>query len=123
MKKQPGLVEKAMFGGIGFLLNGNMCCGIWKESLILRIGPDAYEGALKRPHVREFDITGRPMRGWIMLDGPGFQQNHELIEWVNAAVQFAGALPAKGSESVVDRPSAREDSAGTEARSTRKGKR
>ena len=63
LARRKGVEEKRMFGGVGYLLNGNMLVGVWKDSLIVRLGPDEGDEALKEPHVREFDITGRPMKG------------------------------------------------------------
>lgn len=95
LARREGLAEKTMFGGLGFLLNGNLCCGVWRESLILRVGPDAYEESLAHPFAREFDITGRPMRGWVMVESRGYEHDDDLKEWIEAAVRFAGSLPAK----------------------------
>ena len=93
--RTAGITEKKMFGGIAFLLNGNMCVGVWKDSLIVRL--DATEGAaaLYEPHVREFDITGRPMRGWIMVDPAGLEEDRDLNEWVYRATEFVKTLPPK----------------------------
>ena len=88
-------VEKRMFGGLGFLLNNHMCVGIWKGALIARIGASAYEAALRQPHVREFDITGRPMKGWILVEPDGVESDAGLTEWMDAAIQFVIALPPK----------------------------
>lgn len=85
-----------MFGGVGFLLYGNMCVGVWKHWLIARIGPDAYDEALKLPAVKEFDVTGRPMRGWVMIEPSGIRGDIELISWVERAVEFVRTLPGKG---------------------------
>ena len=63
LARRKNVEEKKMFGGVGFLLNGNMLVGVWKDSLIVRLGPDSYEDALLEPHVKEFDITGRAMKG------------------------------------------------------------
>ncbi len=93
--RRRGFVEKRMFGGLGFLLNGNMCLGVWKDVLIVRVGPQAYEAALARPHVRQFDVTGRPMRGWAMVEPAGVQRDADLIEWANLAIDFVCGLPAK----------------------------
>ena len=68
---QASLSERKMFGGLAFMLNGNMCCCIDKENLVVRTGPDQYESALDRPHTRLFDFTGRPMRGFVYVDGAG----------------------------------------------------
>jgi TfoX/Sxy family transcriptional regulator of competence genes len=93
--RQRGFVEKKMFGGVGFLLNGNMCVGVWKEYLIVRVGPETYDEALAQAHVGEFDITGRPMNGWVMVEPAGLQRESELVEWVDQAVDFVSGLPAK----------------------------
>lgn len=87
--------EKKMFGGLGFLLNGNMLVGVWKDSLIVRIGPDAYEDALREPHVKEFDITGKPMKGWIMVEPEGVEQEDQLKNWIERATMFVKTLPSK----------------------------
>lgn len=92
----PGLVEKRMFGGVAFLLNGNMTCGIHKEWLVVRVGPDANDRALEKPFTRIFDITGRPMKGWIMIDPEGVVTDDDLEGWVMQGVEFASSLPAKG---------------------------
>jgi len=90
-----GVAEKKMFGGIGLLLGGNMCVGIWKTSLIARLGPEQAAEALKQPCVREFDITGRPMKGWVMIDAEAVETDKQLAGWVEQAVVFVGQLPAK----------------------------
>jgi hypothetical protein len=94
-RNQRGIAEKKMFGGVGFLLRGNLCVGIWEQSLIARIGPDRYAAALEQPHVREFDITGRPMRGWVLIDPDGIDLDAELRHWVQQASQFVSTLPPK----------------------------
>lgn len=93
--RRKGVSEKKMFGGVGFLLDGNMCVGVWKDSLILRLGPDQYEGALREPCVKEFDVTGRPMTGWVMVEPGGIETDEDLRAWVRRAVAFTGTLPAK----------------------------
>jgi hypothetical protein len=87
--------EKKMFGGICFLLNGNMACGILDDDLIVRVGPESYENALKRPHAREFNITGRPMTGWVMISCKGHASDTDLFEWVRRGIDFTLSLPAK----------------------------
>src|SRR5436190_21114087 len=89
------VAEKKMFGGVGFLLNGNMCVGIWKNSLIARIDPENYEDALKEESVREFDITGRPMKGWVLVEPDGVETDEQLNEWVQRSVEFVSTLPKK----------------------------
>jgi len=95
LRRRRNLVEKKMFGGVGFLLNGNMCCGVWKEFLILRVGPDAYDTLLGEPYVREFDITGRPMRGWIMVRPAGYEDKTTLAALIDTTIRFVRTLPAK----------------------------
>jgi TfoX/Sxy family transcriptional regulator of competence genes len=92
---QPGIVEKRMFGGVGYLVHGNMACGVNKGSLIVRVGPDAYERALARPHVKVFDMTGRPMSGWVMVAPEGCSTDEVLRKWVEEGITFALTLPAK----------------------------
>ena len=79
--KQPGFVEKKMFGGVGFLLYGNMACGINKDDLIIRIGADNYSHAVMRPHTRPFDITGREMKGWVMVEPAGYAKPAVERRW------------------------------------------
>ena len=93
--RKKNVEEKKMFGGIGFLLNGNMLVGVWKNSLIVRVGPDGYEDALLEPHVKEFDITGRPMKGWVLVEPEGIKDNEQLSAWIQRAVKFVGKLPGK----------------------------
>jgi TfoX/Sxy family transcriptional regulator of competence genes len=92
---RDGFSEKKMFGGVGFLLHGNMCVGVWKEFLIVRIGPDDYEDALARSFVKKFDITGRAMKGWVLVEPEGINDDRELNEWVQRAIKFVGSLPTK----------------------------
>ena len=87
--------EKKMFGGIGFLLHGNMLVGVWKHSLIVRLGPDDGDTALLEPHVRVFDITGRPMKGWVLVEPEGVEADDQLKEWIQRAIRFVVTLPAK----------------------------
>jgi TfoX/Sxy family transcriptional regulator of competence genes len=89
-------VEKKMFGGLGFLLGGNMCCCVWKEFLILRVGAAAYANALAQPSAREFDVTGKPMTGWVMVEPDGYESPEALKRWLALATRFAATLPIKG---------------------------
>jgi len=88
-------IEKKMFGGIGFLIHGNMSCGIHKENLIVRVDPEKHQKLLKKPHTRVFDITGRPMKGWLMVEPDGYKTAKQLSAWVKEGVEFALTLPAK----------------------------
>ena len=90
-----GIVEKKMFGGVCFLLHGHMLVGVWQDSLIARIGTDRAESALHQQHVREFDVTGRPMKGWIMIDPDGLDTDVQLKEWLEQASIFVTTLPPK----------------------------
>ena len=92
---KSNIVEKKMFGGVCFLLNGNVLVGVWKDSLIVRVGPDAYEAALTEPHVKEFDITGRPMKGYVFVEPDGYASDEALLEWVSGSHRFAAGLPPK----------------------------
>lgn len=98
LARRKGIEEKKMFGGIGFLLNRNILVGVWKESLIVRLGPDEGADALKEPNVKEFDITGRAMRGWVLVEPKGVEDDDELNAWIQRAVKFVGKLPAKEKE-------------------------
>jgi TfoX/Sxy family transcriptional regulator of competence genes len=95
LSRRKNISEKKMFGGIAFLLNGNICVGVWKEFLIVRVGPDQYEEALAEPCVKEFDMTGRAMKGWIMVDAEGTEPDQEIRWWVKSAVKFVRTLPPK----------------------------
>jgi TfoX/Sxy family transcriptional regulator of competence genes len=93
--RRRGLQEREMFGEIGFLLKGNMYVGVWKDSLIARIGPAHYSAALGQPHVAQFDITGRPMNGWVLIGPEGIDDEPALRRWIYQAVEFVSTLPAK----------------------------
>jgi TfoX/Sxy family transcriptional regulator of competence genes len=91
----PGVVEKRMFGGTAFLLNGNLCVGVHKDALMVRLGSDATEAALRKPHTRVFDLTGKPMKNWVLVDPAGVKTTAALKKWVGLGVKFAGSLPPK----------------------------
>ena len=95
LARRKGIEEKKMFGGVGFLLNGNLLVGVWKDSLCVRLGPDQAEAAMLEPHVKEFDITGRPMKGWVLVEPEGIEDDDQLKGWIQRAVKFVGELPAK----------------------------
>jgi TfoX/Sxy family transcriptional regulator of competence genes len=91
------VTEKAMFGGLAFLVGGNMAVGISNTAeLMVRVGPDATDDALSRPHARLFDMSGRPMKGWILVAPEGFRTKRQLGAWVDRGMRFARTLPAKG---------------------------
>lgn len=87
--------ERKMFGGVAFLVAGNMCCGVVGEELMVRVGPDAYEAAIALPHVREMDFTGRPMRGMVYVAPTGLEEDDDLAGWIGRGLTFASSLPAK----------------------------
>lgn len=87
--------DKKMFGGVCHLLNGNMFGGVYKDFLILRLGEDEANKALKLPFVRPFDITGKPMKGWVMVEGKGFSEDDVLKGWLIKAREFVKTLPKK----------------------------
>jgi TfoX/Sxy family transcriptional regulator of competence genes len=90
-----GVFSKKMFGGVCHLLHGNMVAGVWKEFLILRLGEDAADFARELPHVRPFDITGRPMNGWVMIEPAGCRTRTQLQRWLDQARSFVETLPPK----------------------------
>lgn len=91
----PGLVEKKMFGGVGFMLQGNMACGVNGQDLIVRVGLERYDEALVQSHAREFDLTGRPMKGWVTVAPDGYESDSDFESWVQQGVEYALSLPAK----------------------------
>jgi TfoX/Sxy family transcriptional regulator of competence genes len=96
LAEQDGITEKAMFGGLAFLLDGNMAVGITSTGeLMVRVGADGEGEALADPHARPFDMTGRPMKGWILVERAGIETETELNAWVRQGVEFAHGLPAK----------------------------
>ena len=95
LARRKNIEEKKMFGGIGFLLNGNLLVGVWKNSLIVRLGDEQGEDALLEPHVRPFDITGKAMKGWVVVAPEGIYDDDQLSQWIQRAVKFVGKLPGK----------------------------
>jgi TfoX/Sxy family transcriptional regulator of competence genes len=91
----PGLTEKKMFGGICFLLGGNMVCGVLGDDLIMRVGAAQHTAALAQPGARVFDFSGKPMTGWVMVAPVSYAAPEDLARWVKLAVAYAGSLPAK----------------------------
>jgi hypothetical protein len=89
-----GTIRKKMFGGTCHLINGNMMCGVYRDYLILRLGEEAGTAALNQPHTKPFDITGRPMKGWVMVEQDGLT-DAALSGWLGKARAFAETLPTK----------------------------
>jgi len=94
LEGREGLTERKMFGGIAFMLNGNMCCGVTNDDLMIRVGAGGLEDALDQPHARPMDFTGRPMKGFVFVDAAAVG-DRVFRQWVQRGVTFAEALPAK----------------------------
>ncbi|MDH3382664.1 MAG: TfoX/Sxy family protein [Deltaproteobacteria bacterium] len=95
LSKSGEFNEKKMFGGIAFMLRGHMCCGVLGDNLMVRVGPEGYETALSRPHVREMDFTGRPLKGFVYVEPAGFSSEKDLRSWIAKATMYVRSLPAK----------------------------
>lgn len=95
LSDQPGITERRMFGGLAFMLHGNMCVCVNQSSLMTRVGPDAYAAALAQPHAGLMDLTGRPMRGWVLVAPAGLATDAGLSEWIGRATAFTATLPPK----------------------------
>jgi TfoX/Sxy family transcriptional regulator of competence genes len=91
--RRTGVTERKMFGGIIFMLQGNMCCGVHRGALIVRLGPEEASKALAEPYTRAFDLTGRPMKAWVLVEG--LVEDAQLGKWVDQAAKWAGSLPSK----------------------------
>ena len=89
------LEQKKMFGGLGFLDRGNLVIGTSNDHLMVRVGKNAYEEALTRPGARVFDMTGRPMAGWVMVQPEGYESDADLNRWISDALAFTSTLPPK----------------------------
>jgi TfoX/Sxy family transcriptional regulator of competence genes len=95
LRGRPGFEQKKMFGGIGWLLNGNMCVGIYIEWLIARVGESAGAKLFKEKHAKPMDITGKPMKGWAMIAPEGIAQDSDLKRLIESAIAFVRSLPCK----------------------------
>jgi hypothetical protein len=95
LSKKQGWSERKLFGGIAFMLNGNMCAGVVRGDLMVRVGPDAHDDALAQPGARPMDFTGRPMRGCVVVDRAGIESDADFAGWVDAGADYAASLPAK----------------------------
>jgi TfoX/Sxy family transcriptional regulator of competence genes len=95
LAERDGVTEKQLFGGVAFFVGGNMACGVHGRELIVRLDPEAAEAALAEPNTRVFDVTGRTMRGWLLVQPKGLAAPELLARWVRRAVEFAATLPPK----------------------------
>jgi hypothetical protein len=94
LARRQGIREKRMFG-VGFLLNGNLCLGVWRESLVVRLGPEQADAALAESHVRQFAFRGKAMKGWVLVNPEGVEDDDQLDDWIQRALTFVGKLPPK----------------------------
>ncbi|WP_044250678.1 TfoX/Sxy family protein [Rhodopirellula sp. SWK7] len=95
MKRRKGCTEQKMFGGVCFMINGNMCVGPWKGSLIVRLAKEDHEKTQSLPHAKPMDITGRVMKGWARIEPAGISDDDDLKTWIDRAAKHARSLPAK----------------------------
>ena len=93
--EQPELTEREMFGGIGFMLQGNMAVGVIGEELLVRVEKSQTDELLEEPGTRVFDFSGRPMKGWVMVNSEGFTGDQDFQDWLQRGVNYALSLPAK----------------------------
>ncbi len=93
--EHPALVEMKMFGGIAFMIQGNMSVGVSGDDLMVRVGKSNDEEALAEPHVRPFDLSGRPMAGWVLVGAAGIAADADLSGWIDTGVNYAESLPPK----------------------------
>ena len=95
LKGRYELVEKKMFGGLCFMINGHMFCGIINDRLVVRVGKAAYEDALSKPGVKPMDFTGRPLSGFVYVEPKGYSTEHSLLAWISKGFKCASTLPPK----------------------------
>lgn len=95
LSRRKGFSEKKMFGGVCFMINGNMCAGTWKGSLIVRLDKERHDETLANPHTKPANITGRIMKGWALVEPSGIESDTDLKSWVRRAAKFAESLPVK----------------------------
>src|SRR5262245_55472751 len=100
-----GFSEKKMFGGLCFLIRGDMCCGVLKAELVLRLEPERAQEVLSRPHTRPMDFTGRPLKGFVFIQAEGLASDRQLRDWVSMALTFVRSLPAKPTKKLPPRRS------------------
>lgn len=95
MKRRKGITERKMFGGVAFMVNGNMCCGVVDDEIVLRLGDEGAAAALERKHTREMDFTGKPLKSMVYVSAAGIKTDASLRKWVLEGLEFARSLPAK----------------------------
>lgn len=96
LKRRKNYSERKMFGGLCFMLGGNMCCGVERKYLMLRLGNEKAQKVLEEePCTREMDFTGKPLKSMIYVEPEGFEEDEDLKYWVKMAADFAASLPVK----------------------------
>jgi TfoX/Sxy family transcriptional regulator of competence genes len=95
LSDRSGLTEQKMFGGIGFMINGNMAVGVSGDELMVRVGKDSHEEAISRRGARTFDMGRRPMMGWVSVAPEGFEEETDFNDWVDLGAAYAESLPPK----------------------------
>jgi TfoX/Sxy family transcriptional regulator of competence genes len=95
LKRRRGVSEKKMFGGLAFLVNGHMACGVQGDDLMVRVGPDDYDAALMKTGARPMDFTGRPLKGMVYVDPRGHRRAPSLRAWVEKGLSYVRSLPPK----------------------------
>jgi TfoX/Sxy family transcriptional regulator of competence genes len=95
--RQRGFTEKQMFGGICYMINGNVCTGVINDEMVVRQEPERTDELLRNTHVRIFDFSGRPMKGWFFIHSSGVETDKDLSYWAKAAIQYVKTLPSKRS--------------------------
>jgi len=102
LKMHKGLSERKMFGGIAFMLNGHMCCGVLEKNLVLRLGESAAAQALTKPHTRLMDFTGKPLKTMVYVSPPGYRSNHDLQAWLKQTIGHVRSLPPKKAKPTIE---------------------
>jgi len=95
LQGRTDVVEKKMFGGLTFMVQGHMCCGVAGKDLMVRVGPDQYQDSVLSPHARPMDITGRAMKGFVFVEPAGLISDNDLKDWVDRGVKFVSTLPPR----------------------------
>lgn len=95
LASQPNVYERKMFGGLAFMVNGNMCCGVMGDQLMVRVGAEQWPTAVALPHARAMDFTGKPMTGMVYVDQGGLAEDEDLAVWIGRGLAFVATLPPK----------------------------
>jgi len=95
VEEEPGIAEKKMFGGLCFMVQGNMCCGILQDDMMVRVGAEGHTDALAQPHARPMDFTGKAMKGMVYVGPEGLEGDDDLESWLQRGLNFTLSLPAK----------------------------